>query len=87
MLRDALVTGVAVLGLASGNLLVGTTIIETIFGKPGLGRLAIDAIKTRDYPIVQGVVLLMALAFVVVSLLTDLAYGLIDPRIRPGGRR
>lgn len=85
--RNSLITALTVLGLAFGNLLAGTTIIETIFDWPGIGLLAIDAIRARDYPIVQGTVLFMALAFIAVNLLTDLLYGMADPRIRLGERR
>jgi peptide/nickel transport system permease protein len=82
--RNALITGLTVLGLAFGNLLTGTTIVETIFDWPGIGLLAIDAIRARDYPIVQGTVMLMALLFIWVNLVTDLLYAAADPRIRLG---
>ena len=75
-------TGITVLGLAFGNLLTGATIIETIFDWPGVGLLAIDAIRARDYPIVQGTVLFMAFAFAVVNVLADVLYALADPRVR-----
>jgi peptide/nickel transport system permease protein len=80
--RNSLITGITVLGLAFGNLLTGATIIETIFDWPGIGLLAIDAIKARDYPVVQGTVLFMALAFAVVNVLTDILYAAADPRVR-----
>lgn len=85
--RNALVGTITVLGLAFGNLLTGATIVESIFDWPGIGLLAIDAIKARDYPLVQGAVLLMAATFVAVNLLVDLLYGVADPRIRLGQRR
>lgn len=80
--RNALITGITVLGLAFGNLITGATIIETIFDWPGVGLLAIDAIRARDYPIVQGTVLFMALAFVVVNVAADILYAAADPRVR-----
>ena len=63
-------------------MLTGTIITETIFAWPGLGRLLIQSIQFRDYPMVQGCILLIAVTYVAVNLLTDLAYGLADPRIR-----
>ena len=80
--RNGLITGITVLGLAFGNLVTGATIIETIFDWPGLGLLAIDAIRARDYPIVQGAVLFMALAFAVVNVVADILYAAADPRVR-----
>ena len=80
--RNALVTGITVLGLAFGNLLTGATIVETIFDWPGVGLLAIDAIKARDYPVVQGTILFMAFAFAVVNVLSDILYAAVDPRVR-----
>jgi peptide/nickel transport system permease protein len=80
--RNGLITGITVLGLAFGNLLTGATIVETIFDWPGIGLLAIDAIRARDYPIVQGTILFMALAFALVNVLTDILYAAVDPRVR-----
>jgi peptide/nickel transport system permease protein len=81
-LRNALVPVVTVVGLQAGALLGGAIITETIFALPGVGRLLVDAIFQRDFPIVQGVVLLLALNFLLVNLLVDLAYAWLDPRIR-----
>jgi peptide/nickel transport system permease protein len=81
-LRNALTPFVTILGLQLGGLLTGTIVTEMIFSWPGIGRLLITAISARDYPLVEGIVLVFALSYVVVNLLTDLAYGLIDPRIR-----
>ena len=80
--RNALITGITVLGLAFGNMLTGATIIETIFDWPGIGLLAIDAIRARDYPVVLGAILFMALAFAVVNALVDILYTAVDPLIR-----
>ena len=84
-LRNALVPLVTVLGLQFGALLSGSVITETIFSWPGVGRLVIQAIYQRDYPLVQGCVLVISLCYVLVNLFTDAAYGLVDPRIRLGG--
>ncbi len=83
-LRNALIPVVTVIGLQFGTLLGGTVIIEQVFGLPGIGRFALEGINLRDYPVVQGAVLSIALSFVLVNLLIDLTYGLIDPRIRYG---
>jgi peptide/nickel transport system permease protein len=81
-LKNALVPVVTVVGLQFGSLLTGAILTETIFGWPGLGRLLIQAIRLRDYPVVQGAVLLIAVTYVAVNLVTDLVYAWIDPRIR-----
>jgi peptide/nickel transport system permease protein len=81
-LRNALVPVVTVLGMQVGALLGGAVITEAVFGWPGIGTLAITAIETRDYPVVQAVVLLSAVIFTVVNVVIDLSYRLIDPRIR-----
>jgi peptide/nickel transport system permease protein len=83
-LRCALVPVVTVAGLQFGALLTGAVVTETIFSWPGIGRLLIQSIRLRDYPVVQGVVLLIALTYVVVNLLTDLLYARLDPRVRSG---
>jgi peptide/nickel transport system permease protein len=81
-LKNAAIPIVTVLGLQFAQLLGGAVVTETIFAWPGIGRLVVEAIFNRDFPIVQGVVLVVSLAFVVVNLLVDVAYVLIDPRIR-----
>jgi peptide/nickel transport system permease protein len=81
-LRNALVPVVTVVGLQFGALLTGAILTETIFSWPGLGRLMIQAIRLRDYPLVQGCVLLISVTYVMVNLVTDLVYAWIDPRIR-----
>lgn len=82
VLKNALLTIVTLIGLSIGSLLGGTAIVEAIFVWPGLGKLVIEAIGQRDYPMIQGYVVWMALIFVVVNLLTDLSYRLLDPRIK-----
>jgi peptide/nickel transport system permease protein len=81
-LRNALVPVVTIVGLQFGSLLTGAILTETIFGWPGIGRLLIQAIRLRDYPLVQGAVLLIAVTYVAGNLATDLLYAWIDPRIR-----
>ncbi|HEY7675627.1 MAG TPA: ABC transporter permease, partial [Candidatus Methylomirabilis sp.] len=81
-LRPALIPVLTLVGLQLGGLLSGTVITETIFAWPGLGRLAFQAIQSRDYPLVQGCVLVIALTYVLVNLATDLLYALADPRVR-----
>lgn len=81
-LRNALMPVITLLGLEVGSLLAGALVTETVFAWPGIGRLTVDAIYARDYPVVQGVVTFSALVFVVVNLIVDLSYGLLDPRIR-----
>ncbi len=83
-LRNALLPVVTLAGLQLGALLGGTVIIETLFNLPGVGRATIQAINSRDYPLVQFVVLLFATIFLTVNLCIDLAYGVLDPRIRYG---
>jgi peptide/nickel transport system permease protein len=81
-LRSALPPVVTVIGLQAGALLAGAIVTETIFAWPGVGRLVVQAIGARDYPLVQGCVLTIGLVYVVVNLLTDVALALLDPRIR-----
>ncbi len=84
-LRNSLVGVVTLIGLQLGNLLGGAVVIETVFSWPGVGRLAVQAIYARDFPLVQVIIMIAALIFVVVNLITDLTYRLLDPRIRVGG--
>ncbi len=80
-LRNALIVVVTIIGLQFGYLLGGAVVIETVFARQGIGRLAITAILSKDFPLVQGIVLLAALVYVGVNLLVDLSYSLLDPRI------
>jgi peptide/nickel transport system permease protein len=82
VLPNAAIPIITVAGIQVARLLGGAVIVETIFGLPGIGRYVYEAISTRDYPVVQGVTLVVALAFVVVSLLVDVLYALVDPRLR-----
>jgi ABC-type dipeptide/oligopeptide/nickel transport system permease component len=81
-LRNALLPVITVAGLQFGSLLSGAVIIENVFARPGLGTTLLDAIRERNYPVVQGSVLVIAGIYVVVNILVDFAYGLADPRIR-----
>lgn len=81
-MRNMLIPVVTVIGLQLGNLLGGAVIVETVFGWPGIGRLLVDAINQRDYPLVQVAILFITFSFIVINLLVDLSYGLLDPRIR-----
>jgi peptide/nickel transport system permease protein len=84
-LRNSLITVVTVLGLQLGGLISGAVITEQIFVIPGFGKLIVDAVFTRDYPVVQGVALVTVFGYVFVNLLVDLSYSLLNPRIRVGG--
>jgi peptide/nickel transport system permease protein len=81
-LRNTLIPITTVLGMRFAGMLGGAVIVETIFSWPGIGKLMVDAIFDRDYPMIQGFVLFMGTAFLLVNLIVDLGYGLIDPRIR-----
>ncbi len=81
-LKNAAVPIVTVIGIGFALLISGVVVTETVFNIPGMGRLVVDAILRRDYPVIQGVILLFSLTYVVVNLLVDLSYGLFDPRIR-----
>jgi len=83
-LKNALIPVITIAGLQFGSLLGGTVIIESLFGLPGLGQLALAAIQNRDYPQVQANVVIFACVYVVINLMVDLAYGWLDPRIRYG---
>jgi peptide/nickel transport system permease protein len=81
-LKNAMIPIATILGLQVGNLVSGAAIVETVFAIPGVGRAAVDAIFFRDFPILQGSILLLTTAAIIANLLTDLAYGYLDPRIR-----
>jgi ABC-type dipeptide/oligopeptide/nickel transport system permease component len=81
-LRNALIPIITIIGLQFGTLLAGTIVTETIFSWPGIGRLTVMAISSRDYPLLQGCILVIAFSYVLVNLLTDVIYSLIDPRVR-----
>ena len=85
VLRNAMVPVLTLLSLQFASLLTGAIVTEKVFGRPGLGTLLLDAVSTRDYPVVQGTVILMAGLYTLVNSVTDIAYGWIDPRIRVGG--
>jgi peptide/nickel transport system permease protein/oligopeptide transport system permease protein len=82
VLRNAIIPVLTVIGLNVGTLLSGAVVAETVFTRPGIGRLALDAILSRDYPVIQGVVLVSSLAVLLLNLAVDVLYGLADPRVR-----
>lgn len=84
--RNALVPVLTALGLAAGVLLGGAVVTETVFNVPGLGRLIAQSVLRRDFPVIQGAVLFLATVYVLVNLAVDIAYVMVDPRVRPGGR-
>jgi peptide/nickel transport system permease protein len=81
-LRNALVTIVTIFGLSLTNVFIGSIIIEQVFALPGMGRLVLTAIGARDFPLLQGEILIYATTIVGLSFLVDISYGLLDPRIR-----
>lgn len=83
-LRNAMLPVITLIGLQVGALLAGAVITEIVFSWPGLGQLTIDAIQKRDYPVVQACILLISVTYVMVNTMTDIIYGLLDPRIRLG---
>ncbi|HEY66022.1 MAG TPA: ABC transporter permease [Caldilineae bacterium] len=82
VLKNALIPVVTVLGLQAGHLLAGTVVVETVFAWPGVGKFLIDSIYARDYPVIQGFVLIIALLFITINSVVDLVYTWLDPRIR-----
>ena len=83
-LKNALIPVITIFGLQFGNLLAGAVIVETVFSRPGLGRLIVGGILAKDFPLVQGTVLFVATAYVLINVLVDVAYAYVDPRIRFG---
>lgn len=81
-LRNALLPVITVAAVQFGHLMAGAVVVETVFAWPGVGRALVSAISFRDYPLVQGIILLTASTFIVVNLVTDLLYGVVDPRVR-----
>jgi peptide/nickel transport system permease protein len=84
-LRNSLVVVVTIVGLQLGGLISGAVVTERIFGLPGFGKLTLDSVFSRDYPVIQAVVLVVTLAYILINLAVDVLYSLIDPRIRVGG--
>jgi len=85
ILRNALIPVLTLTGLEFGNLLGGAIIVETVFAWPGIGRLLVDAIAYRDYPVMQALILLFAVEFVLINLIVDILYGLVNPEVRLRG--
>jgi peptide/nickel transport system permease protein len=82
VLRNASISTVTLVGLTIGALLSGIVVVENVFNIPGLGVLLVSAVSARDFPMIQALVVVMAVAVIAVNLLTDLAYAVIDPRVR-----
>ena len=87
VLPNSLLSVITMFGMSIGSLLGGATIVETIFEWQGVGKMAVEAISIRDYPIIQGYVLWMAAIYVAINLIVDLSYQILDPRIRLGGKQ
>lgn len=85
VLRNALIPVVTLLGILVGELLSGAVVVETLFARQGIGRLLVDAVGMKDIPVIQGTVLIASIAFVLINLLVDLSYSVIDPRVRVDG--
>jgi len=85
-LKNAMIPVLTMIGLQFGALLAGTVVTETVFSRPGLGRLIVNAILSKDYPLVQGTILFLAVVYLLVNLLVDIAYAWLDPRIRFGAQ-
>ena len=83
-LRNALIPIITIIGLQFGTLLGGSVLTETVFAWPGVGRLIVDSILARDYPVVQGAILIFALMYILLNLTVDLLYAYVDPRISYG---
>ncbi len=83
-MKNALIPVVTIVGLQFGALLAGTVVIETVFSRPGIGRMVVNAILVKDFPVVQGTILVIATTYVLANLLVDLAYAWLDPRVRFG---
>jgi ABC-type dipeptide/oligopeptide/nickel transport system permease component len=81
-LKNAMIPAITIMGFQLGRFLGGAVVVETVFNWPGMGRLAIEAILGRDIPMVQATILILALTYVVINLITDLVYVVLDPRIR-----
>ena len=81
-LRNALIPVITIVGLRFGGLLAGTVLVESVFAIPGIGRLVVDAVLVRDYPMIQGAVLFLATVVIVTNMVVDILYGVVDPRVR-----
>ena len=81
-LKNALIPVLTTIGLRFGGLLAGATLVETVFSIPGIGRFVVDSVSNRDYPAIQGAVLVLAVTFVLVNTLVDLLYAAVDPRVK-----
>jgi peptide/nickel transport system permease protein len=85
-LRNALIPTITIIGQSVGALLGGAIVVETVFNLPGMGRLVLQSVQRRDFPVIQGVVMIIAAVYVLTNLLVDVLYVFVDPRIRFGGK-
>jgi peptide/nickel transport system permease protein len=85
VLRNSLIVVVTIIGLQLGGLISGAVVTERIFGLPGFGKLTLDSVFTRDYPVIQAVVVLVTAAYILINLAVDILYSVVNPRIRVGG--
>jgi ABC-type dipeptide/oligopeptide/nickel transport system permease component len=83
-LKNAMIPVITMIGLQFGGMLAGAVVTETVFSRPGVGRLVVNAILAKDYPLVQGCVIFLAFVYLAVNLVVDIAYAWLDPRIRYG---
>jgi peptide/nickel transport system permease protein len=81
-LKNALIPVLSIVGLRFGNLIAGAVLVESVFAIPGVGRLLVDAVLWRDYPMIQGMMLFVAALFILVNAATDVLYAVVDPRVR-----
>lgn len=85
-LRNALIPILTAIGQSFATLLSGAAVVETVFGIPGVGQLIVSSVTKRDYPMIQGIVLVVSLIYILINLVIDLLYGVVDPRVRVAGR-
>ena len=84
-LRNALIPILTAIGQSFATLLSGAAVVETVFGIPGVGQLIVSSVTKRDYPMIQGIVLVVSLIYILINLVIDLLYGVVDPRVRVAG--
>ncbi|BBE21977.1 hypothetical protein MN0502_08600 [Arthrobacter sp. MN05-02] len=84
-LRNSLIVVVTIVGLQLGGLISGAVVTERIFALPGFGKLTLDAVFTRDYPVIQAVVLIITVSYILINLAVDILYSVVNPKIRVGG--
>ena len=86
VLKNALIPIITTIGQTFATLLSGAAVVETVFNIPGIGQLIVNSVSKRDYPMIQGIVLVISLIYIVINLIIDILYGIVDPRIRITGK-